>query len=152
MSNVYFNNIFTMAKYSRKKTSRKGKDKPRKKPDQRKDKIKPIALKHIDFLNLLGATRHKKKRSLLIDYANKEQLDAIAECVQNILHGIVPLSDLQKQKLIRYRNTMRALTLANLPLTQRRRTLVQSGGFLGSLIPIAVSALSSIFGPLFKSK
>lgn len=105
---------------------------------------KPKAYAHSDYLSLIGKTKNKGKRSMLIDYANKEQIEAIAECIDNILRGNVPLNKNEAKKLKKHKNTMRTVTDRHTPIRRKKDVLRQQGGFLSTLIPIAISALGSL--------
>ena len=103
------------------------------------------AIKHKDFLTLLSKSKQKKRRDLLIDLASSHELKAIIECIVNILRGNVSLNDRKKKKLSRFKNIMRQVALKSNPIKKKKRILQQKGGFLGALIPIALSAIGSLF-------
>ena len=109
---------------------------------------RPKALEHADYLSLLGKTKNKKRRSTLIDFASKDQLEAVIECVENILQGTIPLSRSDTRKLQRHKTPLRLVAVHHVPINEKRRVLKQQGGFLGALIPLAVNALGSLFGGL----
>lgn len=109
---------------------------------------RPKAIEHADYLSLLGKTKNKKRRSTLIDFASKDQLEAVIECVENILQGTIPLSRSDARKLQRHKTPLRLVAVQHVPINEKRRVLKQQGGFLGALIPLAVSALGSLFGGL----
>ncbi len=108
----------------------------------------PKAAKHIDYLSLLGKEKCKRRRDLLLDYASKEQIYAIAECIDNVLRGVVPLKQDQLRRLKKYKTPMRHVSDRRTPVVTKRETLKQKGGFLGALIPLAVSAIGSLIGGL----
>ena len=102
------------------------------------------ALKRKDYLSLLGSTRQKKKRSLLLDYASNGDIAAISEVIFNLLKGIIPLNDKQRRTLRKYQRVLRAISKKTLSYKTKRHILKQEGGFLPTLIPIALSVLSSL--------
>lgn len=105
------------------------------------------AKQHIEHLRLLA--RSKKKVSLLRKCPNTF-IKALCECALNILKGNVPLSKRQKSRLSPYKKVVRELGKRSLPLYKKRRLLIQKGeGFLGFLIPAAVSALSTLINGAF---
>jgi len=69
----------------------------------------------------------------------------IIELLYNILIGKLPIKSSQKKVLAKYRNELHQL--ANLPSLKMRRKFLyqQKGGFLGVILPIIASALSSLF-------
>ena len=115
-----------------------------------KTKKEPKAVTHFDYLSLLAKNANKRsERKALVDLATKDQLLAIAECIENILTGNVTLSNAQLQKLKRHKQAMRLIVSRQLPVQQQKRHLIQSGGLLGSIIPIALSALAPLVRGLF---
>ena len=100
-------------------------------------------LKHQSFLTLLSRSKRKKQRNLIIELAKEEELRAIIECIINVLYGNINLNKNQHKKLKRYKKSMRKV--AQGPMTKKKSILKQEGGFLGSLIPIALSALGTLF-------
>ena len=108
----------------------------------------PKAFLHSDYLSLISKTKNRGKRSSLIDFANKQQLEAIAECIENVLRGNVPLTNTQSKRLAKHKKSMRIISDRKASLPKKKRVLKQEGGFLGTLIPLAISALGSLIGGL----
>ena len=100
-------------------------------------------LKHKDFLTLLGKSKQKRRRN--ISLANNGELKAIIECIINVLYGNVPSKKKDHSKLKRFKKSMRQVVRKAEPMKYKREILQQKGGFLGSLIPIALTALTSLF-------
>ena len=81
-------------------------------------------------------------------------LCALAECAYNILKKNIPLSELQRRRLSKYRTKLRELAQRRTPAARRRQIVRQqqvgegqSGGFLSAfLAPLA----SSVFLPLLR--
>jgi len=73
-------------------------------------------------------------RKQLIQTAPKEIIDTVCECCLNVLKGTVPLSKIQKQKLGKHRNVLRQMVKKKIPLQQKKKMLVQRGGFLPMLL------------------
>lgn len=116
-----------------------------KKKTNRKTK-KPLAYVNSDYLSLLGKTKNKKKRDILIDIATNDQLKAILECIFNILDGSVLLSKTHIDKLKKHKSVLRKHRNDKLSTEQRKLLLKQKGGFLNVLLPIASGILGSILG------
>ena len=110
----------------------------------RKKKKKPWAYLHADFLSLLGKTKNKQKRKQLLDIANNEQIKAIQECAQNVLEGHIPLAKKDVKRLSKHKNILRTVRGAKLNNEQRRKLMMQNGGFLNVLLPIATTVLSAL--------
>ncbi len=92
------------------------------------------------------SAKNKRYRDLLLDIASKDQINAIAECIDNVLHGAVPLSGKDIARLKRYKGPMRNVCDHQVPVQIKKEILKQSGGFLSFLIPLALS----VIGPLVK--
>lgn len=90
------------------------------------------------------------RRNKLVDAANSGEIHAVMECIRNILNGNVPLDKAQLKQMRKYKTTLRTLANNCLAVREKRRVLRQRGGFLASLLPIALSALGSLFGGIFK--
>lgn len=121
------------------------------KPNQKSvNKSKFLAVKHRDFLSLLSASaRNKKRRDKLIDIGNSGEISAVSECVDNILRGSVPLTKRQLIRLRRHRHALRNLALKRFSIGQKKNILKQKGGIIGAILPLALSALTSLIPSLF---
>ena len=109
------------------------------------------AIERKDYIFLLARKcKNKKKRKLLIEVADKGDIDAVTEIIANLLKGNVPLSTPDKNIFKRYKRTLRTLSKKTIPAKTKKELLIQKGGFLGSLLPLAISALSSILPSLLK--
>lgn len=110
------------------------------------------AYKRRDFLNLLGKSKTKHRRNLLIELADRGELNAVCECIDNVLRGNVRLPRSKINKLNKYKKHLRLLTKKRLSNKKRKATLKQHGGFLSILLPTALSLLSTIAKPLLGLK
>ena len=110
--------------------------------------------RHILCIQALNRYKSTKLRRPIIANADADLLSALAECAYNILKKNIPLSDLQRQRLSKYRTKLRELSQRRTLAARRRRILLQrqlgegqSGGFLSAfLAPLA----SSVFLPLLQ--
>lgn len=103
------------------------------------------ALQYRDYLSLLSKKNNRKRRNLLIDYAEKGEIIALQEIVQNLLFGNIPLNKKQKNKLKRHKLLLRKL-VNKCSFKKKKSLLKQQGGFLASLLPIALSLIGGLFG------
>ena len=110
------------------------------------------ALEHLEFLSLLCKARTKAKREKLLDYAHNGEIKAIAECFDNILQGVVPLSDREQKRIVRHLNPIRIVANRGTSIAGKKALLKQRGGFIGSLLPIAISGIAGLLGNLFGRK
>lgn len=107
------------------------------------------AVKHKDFLSLLSKSRNKKRRNQLLSIATPSELLAISEICHNLLKGNLPLKNLQQKKLEKYKKVLRKLSQRKTNKDTKKRMLQrQQGGFFSALLPVAISALSSIIPSL----
>lgn len=121
--------------------------KQKKKKQGNKDKtFKSLAYKKKNYLTLLGNTSKKRKRDLLIDYGEKDDIQAICECIHNVLQGKITLPKRKLGLLKKHRKCLRSLTSGGLSLKSKKNSLKQRGGFLSVLLPAAISAIASIAG------
>lgn len=109
---------------------------------------KSKALDRKDFLQLLARSKNSKRRKLLVQWADKTDLLAVSECIGNLLKGNVKLTPAQFKRLRRHRKSLRLLANKNGTLTEKRRTIVQSGGFLPMILPSILSGIAKIAGPV----
>lgn len=86
-------------------------------------------------------------RKQLLKKLTNEKLKIVCECALNLLRGNIPVTKSQKAKLQKHKAALRKLASKKLPLFKKKRVLLQKGsGFLGILLPTALSLLSSIIG------
>ena len=111
-----------------------------------------LVKRHIVCIQALNRIKSNKLKRAI--NADADLLCALAECAYNILKKNIPLSELQRRRLIKYRTKLRELAQRQTPAARRRRILLQqqvgegqSGGFLSAfLVPLA----SSVFLPLLR--
>ena len=94
--------------------------------------------KHRQTLLLLSKAKPKAAKQILKDAPNS-LIQAIAEIALNSLNGVIPLTAHKIKKLKRHKNNLRALANAS-TLASRRKTL-QKGGWVGSLLSLALPLL-----------
>jgi hypothetical protein len=101
--------------------------------------------KHIDLFKFLCSCNNKV-RTNIIKGLSKEHILCICECILNILNGNIELDNNDKERIKRFRKYLRKLVKKGQSLRKRKQILVQKGGsFLPLLLPIIVSAVSSLF-------
>ena len=65
---------------------------------------KSKALKHKVYLPLLSKAKKSKRRKLLIDLADWDEVRAISECIANVMMGNVHLKSAHKKILARHKH------------------------------------------------
>lgn len=103
---------------------------------------------HKDILRLLS-TANPKTRRLLLEHADKPLIYSICEIALNFLSGRVPVSPSDKQRLAKYKNTLRKLATRG-QHWQDKKKIVQTGG--GAFLPILLSVLGPMLGNLIFGK
>ena len=98
--------------------------------------------KNYEYLKILAKCQ-KKMRNSIINGANKDLIHCLCECIYNTLKGNVELKDDDKTKLIKYKNSLRKLLVKN-SLKEKKKILIQKGGFLQILLPSVISGLATI--------
>ena len=85
-------------------------------------------------------------RKQMIQSASKEVIDTVCECCLNVLKGTIPLSPHQKKCLGKHRHLLRQMVQKKIPVRQKKKMLVQRGGFL---LPMLLgNVLKGIAGPM----
>ena len=103
--------------------------------------------KYASILRELSSASATKRHKWLGNNKNctKGFVDCICVCAKNILKGSIPLSADQRKTLSRNKKALRHLISKKLSLNKKRRIL-QKGGFLGALIGPIVSVLGGLLG------
>ena len=97
-------------------------------------------VKNLDLLKALNQCNTSEQKQLL-KTARPELVNAICDCVHNILQGNIPITQHQKKKLKGRKKVLRQLVLRKNKTARRKNLLVQHGG----------GFLSSILGPVLKT-
>ena len=95
-----------------------------------------------DLLKALSKCKSKYRKSILT-IADKPLIKAICECVYNVLLGNINLTDTNKQKLKKHKHILRKL-IDKSSLKEKKKILIQKGGFLQFIIPAVITGLASI--------
>ena len=113
------------------------------------DSAAKIARRSIGKRNvcLLEAVCHlnKNQRAAFLRTADEKFIRCIHECVFNTLNGNVPLERREKERLSKYKTTLRRIAKKRGNWKSKRKLLLQRGGFLPYIIVPILSALLSHF-------
>lgn len=107
------------------------------------DKRAPISLKNASLLQALRYLK-KRERNIILRNADYSLIKCICECALNTLKGNIALNKNQKQHLRQYVNCLRKLASNQGTLTSKKKIIVQNGGFLGPLLSVVASIITSI--------
>lgn len=105
--------------------------------------------KQKELLIYLGKCKAKIRKAILAN-ADRDLIDAICQCVFNLLSGNIDLNDKEKDNLVKYKKALRAIVTRS-SIKDKKKILVQQGGFLEFLIPAAISGISSIISSIISS-
>ena len=101
----------------------------------------------LHFLHVLKDAKPQARRALLSS-ASDELIKAIVECAINTLNGNHKLSKDEKGKLSKYKNRLRALVNPKISFKNKRKLLIQRGGFI---VPLLTSILSGVIGAIINN-
>lgn len=104
----------------------------------------------LDLLKLLGKPNNRYRKAILIN-ADKALVHALCQIIQNVLEGNLQISQTDKDKLRRFKTTLHSL-IQKSSLKEKKKILVQKGGFLQFLIPAVITGISSIISSVISSK
>ena len=105
--------------------------------------------KQFNMLKVLS-TFKKNMRKNIIDKADKELINTICECVLNLLNGNLKVNTEQFNNLRAYKKVFRKL-LEKINLKEKKKLIIQKGGFKEILLPAVISGLASIIGSAISS-
>jgi len=89
-------------------------------------------------------TAHPKLRKAIITNCNRELVNNISECILNVLYGNVKLSGCSSRKLRKYKALPRKVADKRVPLSNKKKLIVQRGGFLLPLLSAVLPAIASL--------
>ena len=89
------------------------------------------------------------KRAQLVKKLEDCVINAISEIAKNCLSGNIPLSKEDFDKLTKYHNILRKISQKS-PVKKRKKLVLQSGGFIDTLIPSALCFITSVIKTLLK--
>ena len=94
---------------------------------------------------------HPKLRRAIIANSNEDLLKSISECALNVLTGNVKLSNCKKRELHKFIRQLRTVVDKHLPLARKKKLIIQSGGFLVSLLSAVLPTLATLICEHLKS-
>ena len=80
------------------------------------------------FLQSLLREANAKRRNVVLDLANKDQINAVSEMVLNLLKRNIPTGSGTYRKLNRYKNVLRDLRVRHKSVKRRREQLKSQTG------------------------
>ena len=103
--------------------------------------------KNYPTLKLLHKAKPKFVKAI-INNSPPDFIHCLADCCHNLLKGNIQITKQQKKRLEPYKETLRKLTK---PISvNRKRKLIQRGGFLTTLLSAVIPVLGGLVGSLVK--
>ena len=105
-----------------------------------------LILKHSEFIKKLGENKKNKKEIIhLIKNSKANEINSLSEVAFNILNGSLPCTRHRKKNLKKKLHDLRVLGDKKTVNKSKKRVLMKGGGFLlSALIPVAISAITSL--------
>lgn len=94
------------------------------------------------------ASAKPKVRNLILKSLDAHTIRILAQIAANLLHGNIPVTKTQQRKVQKFKRLFTILTNKYTTTEQKRKALIQQGGFLPLLLPIIGSIVSSAAGAL----
>ena len=85
-----------------------------------------------------------KLRKAIVSNCDRELVLSICECVLNVLNGNVRFSECVARKLRKHRAVLRKVADKRVPLSGKKKLIVQRGGFLLPLLGAVLPTLASL--------
>ena len=105
--------------------------------------------RNLHHLHVLSNSKPKLSKALM-KTCDDELVKCVCECCANVIKGHVPVSNAVKEKLKKHKTTLRFLSDKKVPLSKKRKRLIQKGGFLPLLLPAIIGAAANIIPALVK--
>ena len=94
-----------------------------------------LLIKHSTFLHMLEISTVRQRKALL-EHASHEQITSLLTLTFNILKGIIPLTDGDKNRLSRHKSCIRSLATKTVSKHRKRQLLIDHQ----TILPICVKA------------
>lgn len=98
-----------------------------------------LVLKQLPLLELLTKVNGKSRKKIL-KCCSLELIEAIAECIFNVLQKNIRLEKSRIKKLRKHKTTLRRLVKPEHMLSKKRNEIIQSGG---SFLPLILAPVVS---------
>jgi hypothetical protein len=110
-------------------------------------KLKTIRQKKLDFLTALKKLKPNHRCSV-VNYLNDDGIETLCEIVHNVVHKDIKLSSSKKAKIRKefggHRKKLAYLGNKKNDIVEKRKILKQNGGFLGTLLTIAIPIIADL--------
>ena len=86
-------------------------------------------------------------RKLILKRASSDLIKCLADICENIVNGHIIMPERQKKCLSKHKKIIRRMADKKIGIRQKRKELIQKGGFIQAIIPV-VSIVASILSGL----
>ena len=106
------------------------------------DEASEIELSRLSVLK----TADPKLRKAIISNCNKDTLNGISKCILNVFNGNVKLTGCNTRKVLKHKATLRKVADKRVPLSTKKKLIVQRGGFLLTLLSAVLPSVARLIG------
>lgn len=96
-----------------------------------------LVIKQLPLLEVLTKV-NKKSRTKILKHSDLKLIEAIVECVFNVLRNNVQLEQKRVKRLTKYRNVLRKLASPERAVKSKQKVIIQSGG---EFLPIVLEPI-----------
>jgi len=89
-------------------------------------------------------TAEPKLHKAIISNCKRELVNSISECVLNVLNGNIKLTRCNTRKLRKHKAALRKVACKQVPLSSKKKLIVQRGGFLIPLLSAVLPTIASL--------
>lgn len=101
--------------------------------------------KNNELLKVLSKCEKRMLKAVLSS-SDKDLILTVCECILNCLNGNIKLGPKDREKLKKYKRTLRTLAQKRQSIKSRKKLLIQQGsGFLPIILPTVISTIASLF-------
>lgn len=101
-------------------------------------------IKNLELIKALHQCKAAEKKQLL-KVARPELVNAVCDCIHNVIQGKVSINDYQKRKLKAKKNILRQLVDRKNKSIKRKKILTQHGaGFLDSILGPVLKTIAGL--------
>jgi hypothetical protein len=104
---------------------------------------KRTVVNHAGFIRKFKSAGNIQRKQYLMS-ASPREIGSLLECTLNVCNGNIPLTSRQLNSLKKHKKVIKQLSFGKSKFQNKKRLLVQKGGFL----PLIASAALSFLGPI----
>ena len=112
----------------------------------------PRVRKHWRTLRYLCGFESPSEIKAVLQSADKELIGTICECIQNLAKGNIPISKQKIKQLRPHQKLVGKILDKSIKFEQKKKHLVQSGGFLPLLLAPLLGVADSLIGDAISSR